>query len=145
MSQTAQELRVVLSNIFVLYFQTHSYHWNVRGPLFYSMHQFLGALHLQVFAEVDVTAEQIRALGEMAPASLDEMLNPCSAVGIVPIPYEVNLMLTELIRLNESVLASLYRAHDAAAEEQHDGVVNFIHTTIYANANIDCILKIHLE
>lgn len=160
MSQTAEQLRIVLANTFKLYFKAHSFHWNVRGPLFHSMHQYFGGLYTQVFAEVDTVAEQIRALGEMAPGSLSELLFPASAppeathgiqtvpyheMHLMTVPYDVAPMIAELIGLNEEVLESLYRAHDAAAEEQHDGVVNFIEGAIDAHAKISWQLKAHLN
>lgn len=150
MSQTAEQLRIVLANTFKLYFTAHSFHWNVRGPLFHQMHQYFGGLYTEVFAEVDTVAEQIRALGEMAPGSLSELLFPASAPpeathGIRTVPYDVAPMIAELIGLNEEVLESLYRAHDAAAEEQHDGVVNFIEGAIDAHAKIAWQLKAHLN
>ena len=146
MSQTAEQLRIVLANTFKLYFTAHSFHWNVRGPPFHSMHQYFGGLYTQVFAEVDTVAEQIRALGEMAPGSLSELLAPASAPSGAThtVPYDVAPMIAELIGPNEEVLESLYRAHDAAAEEQHDGVVNFIEGAIDAHAKIAWMLKSHL-
>jgi len=145
MSQTAEQLRIVLANTFKLYFTAHSFHWNVRGPLFHSMHQYFGGLYTQVFAEVDTVAEQIRALGEMAPGSLSELLAPAPPEANHTVPYDVAPMIAELIGLNEEVLESLYRAHDAAAEEQHDGVVNFIEGAIDAHAKIAWQLKAHLN
>jgi starvation-inducible DNA-binding protein len=144
MSQTAEQLRVVLANVFVLYFKAHSFHWNVQGPLFHSMHDFFGALYAQVFAEVDTTAEQIRALGELAPGSLLDLLVP-TIPGEFAIPYEVSEMINQLLTLNELVLKSLYAAHDTAAEEQHDGVVNFIEGAIDAHAKIAWQLKAHVN
>jgi starvation-inducible DNA-binding protein len=144
MSQTAEQLRVVLANVFVLYFKAHSFHWNVQGPLFHSMHDFFGALYAQVFAEVDTTAEQIRALGELAPGSLHDLLVP-TIPGEFAIPYEVSEMINQLLTLNELVLKSLYAAHDTAAEEQHDGVVNFIEGAIDAHAKIAWQLKAHVN
>jgi DNA-binding ferritin-like protein len=108
------------------------------------MHQFFGALYLQVFAEVDTTAEQIRALGEMAPGSIHELLVP-TVTGNLTIPYDVKVMIQELIALNQEVLESLYVAHDDAAEEHHDGVTNFIEGTIDAHAKIMWQLKAHLN
>ena len=35
----ADSLKVVLADTFVLYFKTHSFHWNVTGPHFKSLHE----------------------------------------------------------------------------------------------------------
>lgn len=141
--ETTHALRSVLASVFLMYFKAHSSHWNVQGPLFHPMHQYFGILYTQVFAEVDVIAEQIRALGEMAPNDLMELLQaPLSLVS--PIPYEVNVMLGILMEHNEEVLQRLYTAHAHAEAEEHDGVVGFIETLIDAHAKIGWQLKAQL-
>ena len=34
----AQELSKVLADSYAIYLKTHGYHWNVRGPEFFSLH-----------------------------------------------------------------------------------------------------------
>ena len=34
----AQGLAKVLADTYTLYLKTHNYHWNVRGPMFHSLH-----------------------------------------------------------------------------------------------------------
>jgi len=45
MNEIQAALRVVLANTFVMYFKTHSYHWNVEGVLFSLYHDFFGDLY----------------------------------------------------------------------------------------------------
>ena len=145
MSQTATELRTVLADTFVFYFRVHSFHWNVTGILFYPMHQYFGNLYVELFDAVDPIAEQIRALQELAPASLLELLVPCTLKHEPTTPGTVQEMITELLEHNARVLQSLYAAHDAAESEQHDGVVNFIEDRIDKHAKIAWQLRAHLD
>ncbi len=146
MSQTASSLRVVLANLFAFYYRTHSFHWNVTGLLFHSLHQFFGDLYEQLFDAVDPTAEQIRALSELAPASLAELLAPATVdytTSTTPgTPLE---MIAELVTLNEAVLEALYSARTAAESEHHSGVVNFIEDRIDKHAKISWQLIAHLQ
>lgn len=69
---SVSHLQQLLANSYSLYLQTQNYHWNVRGPLFFSLHQLFEAQYTQLATFVDDVAERIRALGEPAPATLAE-------------------------------------------------------------------------
>jgi len=145
MSDTAEKLRVVLGNTFVMYYHAHQAHWNVTGIQFHALHQFFGELYEELFDAVDPTAEQIRALDEMAPVSLAALVAPAT-IGIGD--HEVqqaSVMISELLSQNQLVLQSLYDAHDAALSAEHDGVVNFIEDRIDKHAKIGWKLKAHLQ
>lgn len=69
----ATALADVLADTYRLVFKTHAYHWNVEGPLFYSLHKLTEEQYGNMFKAVDEIAERIRALGELAPAKLAEI------------------------------------------------------------------------
>jgi len=66
----AKGLTEVLADTYRLVFKTHCYHWNVEGPLFYSIHNLTEGQYEEMFKAADVLAERIRALGELAPLTL---------------------------------------------------------------------------
>lgn len=66
----ADGLTNILADTYRLVFKTHAYHWNVTGPLFYSIHKLTEEQYEDMFAAADKVAERIRALGEIAPMSL---------------------------------------------------------------------------
>jgi starvation-inducible DNA-binding protein len=68
-------IRVLLANTYVLYFKTHSFHWNVEGIHFTQYHDFLGNVYQDVYGSIDPIAEFLRKLDDYAPKSLDEMFN----------------------------------------------------------------------
>ncbi|MGR3760268.1 Dps family protein [Roseobacteraceae bacterium NS-SX3] len=70
----AEGLADVLSDTYRLVFKTHAYHWNVEGPVFYSMHKLTEEQYENMFAAADELAERIRALGHLAPSRMDEIL-----------------------------------------------------------------------
>lgn len=73
-SPIADMLTDLLANSFRLMFKTQSAHWNATGPLFASLHALTERQYTETFAAIDVLAERIRALGEYAPSSLDELM-----------------------------------------------------------------------
>ena len=40
-SAVASELTKVLADSYAVYLKTHGYHWNVRGPEFFALHNLL--------------------------------------------------------------------------------------------------------
>mgnify|MGYP006173260077 CR=1 FL=1 len=71
----AQELSKVLADSFAVYLKTHGYHWNVRGPEFFSLHNMLEQQYRDQWAALDDIAERIRALGELAPQGYGAFAN----------------------------------------------------------------------
>jgi starvation-inducible DNA-binding protein len=72
--KVAAALSAVLADTYVLMIKTHAHHWNVVGPLFYSIHHLTEEQYQEMFGAVDVMAERVRALGALAPANIAEML-----------------------------------------------------------------------
>lgn len=65
-------LKVALADSYVLFLKTHNYHWNVTGPNFKSLHIMFEEQYNDLFAAIDLLAERIRALGDLAPGSFAE-------------------------------------------------------------------------
>jgi len=56
----------------VLYLKTHSFHWNVEGPMFQTLHQMFMDQYTETWNAIDLIAERIRSLGEYAPGTYRE-------------------------------------------------------------------------
>ena len=65
----AQGLSRLLADTYTLYLKTHNFHWNVKGPMFNSLHLMFETQYTELALAVDLIAERIRALGEPAPGS----------------------------------------------------------------------------
>ena len=64
-----QALSALLADSYTLYVKTHSYHWNVTGPMFTTLHTLFETHYTELALAVDEIAERIRALGVTAPGS----------------------------------------------------------------------------
>ena len=67
-----KELKILLADSYILLLKTHNFHWNVKGPMFHSLHTLFEEQYNELFLAVDEIAERVRALGERAPGSYAE-------------------------------------------------------------------------
>ena len=71
-SAIVQSLSRLLADSYVLYLKTHSFHWNVEGPMFQTLHQMFMDQYTETWNAIDLIAERIRSLGEYAPGTYRE-------------------------------------------------------------------------
>lgn len=117
--------RIALSNAFLTFFKAQSFHWNVVGKEFLQLHEFFGEIYQDSFEAVDKFAEEIRAMGQFAPRTIQEMLT----YGYLP--DSVNAltaegMLNELLNSNMQSLEVLSKLFDRLSELKNQGFANFV-------------------
>ncbi len=71
----AEGLSDILADTYRLMLKTHIYHWNVEGPLFFSLHNLSEEQYQNLFEAADVLAERIRAIGHLTPAKIGGVLS----------------------------------------------------------------------
>lgn len=71
-TKTIEKLKNILADSYALMVKTHNYHWNVTGPEFHNLHTMYETQYVDLFEAVDLIAERIRALGDLAPGSFAE-------------------------------------------------------------------------
>lgn len=67
--EIATGLNQLLADSYSLYLKTHSFHWNVTGPMFTSLHLLFEQQYTELALAVDLIAERVRALGARALGS----------------------------------------------------------------------------
>ncbi|CAE80413.1 DNA starvation/stationary phase protection protein [Bdellovibrio bacteriovorus] len=67
-----ETLKKSLADEYLLQLKTQNFHWNVEGPLFFSLHKLFEEQYGQLAEYVDRTAEVLRALKTKAPGSFKE-------------------------------------------------------------------------
>ena len=67
--QIADGLSRLLADTFTLYLTTHNFHWNVKGPMFQTLHLMFEQQYNELWLALDAIAERIRALGFPAPGT----------------------------------------------------------------------------
>lgn len=119
--EIAQGLSRLLADTYTLYLKTHSFHWNVTGPMFNTLHLMFETQYNELALAVDEVAERIRALGEPAPGSyadfarLTSIKESSESHGHV----QANEMIKQLLDGHETV-ARTARSVFPAAENGND-------------------------
>ena len=109
----------LLATSYTLYLKTHNFHWNVRGPMFSTLHTLFETQYTELALAVDEIAERIRALGEHAPGSYAEFAELSAVKDAVGRPAATDMLRTLLEdqgKVVESAKA-LFAAADAAADQ----------------------------
>src|SRR5688500_12893345 len=90
----ADGLSRLLADTYTLYLKTHNFHWNVKGPMFQTLHLMFETQYNELALAVDLIAERIRALGFPAPGTYSEYAKLSSIPETEGVPEA-----TEMIRL----------------------------------------------
>ena len=118
-NEVVKQLTIVLANTYNLAVKTHGAHWNVRGSGFYRLHQAFDEQYQALLAAADLLAERIRALGSMAPGSMDQLL-ALSSIGEPPAAEDT--LLVEALRDDHRMLSQRCRVALEEAKEANDDV-----------------------
>jgi starvation-inducible DNA-binding protein len=109
----------LLADTYTLYLKTHSYHWNVTGPMFQTLHLMFETQYNELALAVDLIAERIRALGAPAPGSFREFSALSSITEDSDRPDAAE-MIRRLVKSQETVVRttrSIFPAVEAAHDE----------------------------
>ncbi|MBN2984121.1 MULTISPECIES: Dps family protein [Cohnella] len=78
MSNVASVLNQQVANWTVMYTKLHQYHWFVKGPHFFTLHEKFEELYNEASAHLDELAERLLAIGERPVSTLSESLKLAS-------------------------------------------------------------------
>ena len=98
----AEGLSRLLADTFTLYLTTHNFHWNVKGPMFQTLHLMFEQQYNELWLALDAIAERIRALGFPAPGTYAEYAKLSSIRETAGVP-EAKAMISNLVSGHEAV------------------------------------------
>jgi starvation-inducible DNA-binding protein len=116
----AANMTACTADSIVLMIKSQTYHWNVVGPLFFSLHQLTEEHYRDLFDASDALAERVRALGHPVPAGLNNVLKT-SIVKDAQGEISAEDMIADLASDHEAV-AKRFRQAVELAEEHNDPV-----------------------
>lgn len=142
----ADILNRVLSDQHVLYVKTRNYHWNVTGPLFFSLHNLLEEQYTMLATAIDETAERVRSLGAPAMGTMREFLE-CASLKEQPGDHpDAETMLHNLVSDHEAVIRSLREYVDVTDEKFNDmGTSDFLTAQMEQHEKMAWMLRAFLE
>lgn len=136
----AQELSKVLADSYAVYQKTHGYHWNVRGPEFFSLHGLFQQQYTEIWTALDDIAERIRALGVLAPQSGSAFGNLTSISEGNP-EKSAQEMLAELVRDHGTVIKTARAALEVAEKAGDEATVDLMTQRLAAHEKSAWMLR----
>lgn len=115
----ANGLNHVLADTYTLYLMTHNFHWNVKGPMFNTLHLMFETQYNELALAVDLIAERIRALGYPAPGTYAEFSELSSIKEVKGVPT-AEQMIKHLVNGQEAVAKTarkMFPTVDKASDE----------------------------
>ena len=140
----ADALGRLLADSYTLYLKTHNFHWNVKGPMFNTLHALFELQYQELALAVDEIAERIRALGYPAPGSYAEFAGLTRIQEAQGVP-EARAMIEALTTDQEAVVATARRTLAAAQKVGDDATVDLAVRRMQAHEKNAWMLRTHLE
>ena len=114
------------SDVFVMYYRTHAFHWNVKGPEFSQFHDFFATIYEDVYGSIDPLAENIRKIACDVPLMLGDLCS-MTRVNVSDVTSSNPMDMTASLRdANEVVMSSLNVAFSVAVAVNEQGIADFI-------------------
>ncbi|MEE9139548.1 MAG: Dps family protein [Alphaproteobacteria bacterium] len=142
--QIAKGLSKVLADTYTLYLKTHNFHWNVKGPLFNTLHLMFEQQYNELALAVDQIAERIRALGEPAPGSYAEFAKLASVKEAKGVP-KAEEMIRQLVQGNEAVVKTARKVFPAAERANDESTADLLTQRMQTHEKTAWMLRSMLE
>jgi len=88
----AQGLSRLLADSYTLYLMTHNFHWNVKGPMFNTLHLMFMQQYTEQWNALDLIAERIRALDFPAPGTYKQYVKLASIKEVEGVPKAMDMV-----------------------------------------------------
>jgi starvation-inducible DNA-binding protein len=121
----AKQLSKLLADTYSLYLKTHSFHWNITGPQFNSLHNMFEVQYNELWTAADEIAERIRILDVFAPGSYSQFGKLTSIKEESGVP-EWKEMVAQLVEGHEIAAATSREVIKAADEAGDEGSADMV-------------------
>jgi starvation-inducible DNA-binding protein len=115
-------LNVQIANWSIVYTKLHRFHWYVKGPLFFTLHEKFEELYNEAGLVVDQIAERLLAIGSEPVASMKEFLETAT-LGETNNETKASDMVATLVQDYKTIKEELVQLA-ALAEEKSDVITN---------------------
>jgi len=119
-------LMQLFADNFVTYFKSHTYHFNVEGPMFAQDHALLQEIYEFLHEQHDGIGEQIRQLEKGTPCSLKELLKMTDIVECDSPKKPSKEMFTWLNQDFDYLCEHAQKIYDEADMQCYGGLATFV-------------------
>ena len=144
MDELKTALKIALANSFAMYYKAQAMHWNVEGMFFGQFHDFYNDIYKEIYDSIDVSGEQLRAIGEYAPPSIDDLYK-YKTVNESKLNIDVNSQLEDLLSTNSQLLESWMAVYHEAGKQMQHGLEDFASCRLDAHNKHQWMLKSYLR
>ena len=122
-SSVVTKLNQLLINYQVHYQNLRLFHWNVKGPFFFVLHEKFEELYREAAEKIDEVAERILALQGIPKGSLKNIVSNAHVESHEEI-MEANKMVEAIVTANKILIGNLNDVLKAAEEEGDEGTID---------------------
>jgi starvation-inducible DNA-binding protein len=134
----------LLADSYTLYLKTHNYHWNVKGPMFTTLHTLFETEYLELALAVDEIAERIRSLGFPAPGSYTAFMKLTRVQEAVEVPA-AQQMIEDLVSDQAILVSSAKDLFDVASSSDDQSTADLATRRMQVHEKNAWMLRSHLE
>lgn len=134
----------VLADTFMLYYKTHSFHWNVVGPHFPTLHSMFEDQYTEMWQAADTIAERIRQLEGSVPINLRALGEHAYMEEAGQTPDDEG-MVEMLARDNEEIVSHIHPVLHRADTAGDQNTVDILATRIGAHEKAAWMLRSFLR
>lgn len=120
-----QGLNILLANYHIYYQKLRNFHWNVKGPSFFQLHDKFEEMYNAARVNIDDIAERIRVFGQTPMSTLKEYLENAE-VKEVGSNLPASDMVTEVLQDMRILLANLEDVLSVARENEDTGTEDLL-------------------
>ncbi|UYL09507.1 DNA starvation/stationary phase protection protein [Bdellovibrio sp. SKB1291214] len=142
---TIEDMKKTLADEYFLQLKTQNFHWNVEGPLFFSLHKLFEEQYEEIAEYVDKSAEILRALKSPAPGSL-QAFKKLSDVEECTEEKLSSTKMIDILTADHTTLAELYKARlETAENEEETSAVTLYEDLITFHEKAAWMIRSHLS
>ncbi len=141
----ANSLNGLLADEYILYAKTRSFHWNVQGMQFHSLHLFYETQYEQLAQYIDDVAERIRFLGHFPASSLRAYLE-LTTLQESPRLFEPRKQMEDLLADHEHIIRRLRTMiKEFADRHSDDGSSDFVTALLENHEKMAWMIRAHIS
>ncbi len=130
----------ILADTFVLYYKTHTFHWNVVGENFKALHELFEEQYNELWTFTDEVAERIRALDANVPINLTELKKHASLQETGQIP-DAMAMVEQLANDNAEIVNVIFPVIRKCQDAGDEGSVDMLNKRVQVHEKAAWMLR----
>lgn len=130
-AEIAENLNVLLSNYQMYYQNLRALHWNIKGKMFFMLHEKFEEFYNEASTVIDEIAERILMLKETPLHTYADYISN-STIGEVKNVSDANQSIKIVLENNNILLNDAYKVNEIASEAGDEGTIALISEIISA-------------